>query len=92
MCINTLGDLETLQDKHMIKAIVLVFRRRLELILNPTPPPSAELHHTYAFAHVREYIRTIHALIPNTHVTPFDETIGIFTFSMHLLRLIFPFR
>jgi len=66
------------------------FHKCLELILNPTPPKSAQLHRTWALVHVKEYVWTIHALIPNTLTTPFDETMGVFRLLHALSKLISP--
>jgi hypothetical protein len=64
----------------MIITLVPAFHKRLELILNPTPPPSAQLCRTWALVHVEEYVLIVHALAPNTHVAPSDETMGILYF------------
>ncbi len=61
----------------MIITFALASCRCLELITNPTPPLSTWLHHAHAFDHVREYVRTIHALTLNTPTTSFDETMWI---------------
>jgi hypothetical protein len=46
------------------------------MTLDPTPPPSTQLHHAKAFARVGENVRTIHALAPYIHTTPSVETIA----------------
>ncbi len=58
----------------MIKTFVLTSCRCVESILNPSPPPSTWLHHTWALAHIGEYVWTICAWTPNTFVAPSDET------------------
>jgi hypothetical protein len=67
---------------HTIKTLVLIFHKRLELNPNPTPPPSARLCHAQAFICVREYVQTIRALAPSTHVAPHDKTTRV----LHLLH------
>jgi hypothetical protein len=62
----------------------------LELTPNPTPPPSARLYHTRTLAHVREYVQTIHKLIPSTPIAPFDETTGIFRLFHPLVAVDIP--
>jgi hypothetical protein len=52
----------------------------LESPPNVTPPPSAQVHHTWALVHVREYVQIIHTLALNTHVAPSDETMGVLPF------------
>jgi len=42
------GDWEALQEEHMIRTLALAFRKCLELIPIPTPPPLAQLHDTWA--------------------------------------------
>jgi hypothetical protein len=46
------------------------------MMLDPTPPPSSQLHHAKAFVHVGEYVRTICALAPYTCTTPLTKTIA----------------
>ncbi len=50
----------------------------MESILDFIPLLLARLHHTQALAHVRKYIRTIHALIASTPITPSNKTTRIF--------------
>ncbi len=54
----------------------------MESIPNPTPPPSAQLHHTQALAYVGEYVRIVCTLALNTPTAPFDET----TWVLHLFH------
>jgi hypothetical protein len=68
----------------MIKTFALASHKCLESTPSPTPPPLAQLRHTWAFAHVGEYIQAIYALASSTLVTPFDETTRVF-------RLFHPF-
>jgi hypothetical protein len=67
---------------HTIKTFVLVFHKCLELIPNPTPPPSIRLCHAQAFIHVGEYVQTIRVLALSTHVAPPDKTTRV----LHLLH------
>ncbi len=69
------GDWETLQEEHTIKTHALAYQRSSKMALNPIPPPSAWLCHTWALAHVGEYVRTMCALAPNTFVAPSTKTI-----------------
>ncbi len=62
----------------MIRALALAFHRCLESILDPTPPPSTQLHRAHAFAHVGEYVQILHAITFNTLVAPFDKTTLVF--------------
>jgi hypothetical protein len=48
-------DYEMLQEEHTITTFGLISHRCLELILNPTPPPSTQLCCTWALGHVKEY-------------------------------------
>ncbi len=61
----------------------------LELIPNPTPPPLAQLHHTWAFVHVGEYVWVIYALVSSTIIAPFDETTGVFRLLHPLAKIDF---
>jgi hypothetical protein len=61
----------------MIRALALTSHRCVELILDPTPPPSARLCYTRPLAQVGEYVRTIHVLTLNTLATPFYKTTAI---------------
>jgi hypothetical protein len=54
----------------------------LELTPNPTSPPSTQLCHAWAFAHLTEFVWVVCALASNTHVVPSNKTMGIF----HLLH------
>jgi hypothetical protein len=56
--------------------------------VDPTPLPLAQLCHAQTLVHVKEYIRTIRALVLNTHVIPFNETMKVFCLLHHLLKLI----
>jgi hypothetical protein len=84
------GNWETLQEEHMIKASTLVSHKCLELILDPTPLPSAYLCHAQAFVHVWEYARTICALASNTLTIPFNEAMRILCFFHPLVEVDFP--
>jgi hypothetical protein len=61
------GDWETLQEQHTIKAHALAAQRFLEMAPNLTPPPLTWLYHAGAFAHVMDYVRTMCALIGPQH-------------------------
>jgi len=73
----------------MIKTLVLTSHKCLESTPNPTPPPLAQLHHTWAFVHVGEYVRIIYALVSSTIVTPSDETTGFFCLLHPLAKVDF---
>jgi hypothetical protein len=60
----------TLQEEHTIKPLTLASYKCLELILDPTPLPSARLCRTQTLTHVREYVQTIHKLIPRHTYSP----------------------
>jgi hypothetical protein len=77
------GNWEALQEEHIIKSHVLASHKCLELILDPTPPPSMRLCHAQTLTHVREYVQIICALTLSTHAVPFNETTGV-------LRLLHP--
>jgi hypothetical protein len=66
----------------MIRALALVYRRCVESSPNPIPLLLAWLHHTQAFAHVREYAWAIRALVLSTSIDSFDEITRVF----HLLH------
>jgi hypothetical protein len=74
----------------MIRTFVLASCRHLELTPNPTPPPLAWLHRAWAFVHVGEYAQAIHALIPNTPTTPFNETTWVLRFFHPFIEVDFP--
>jgi hypothetical protein len=84
------GDWKALEEEHTIKALALASRKFLELTLDPTPPPSTQLCHTQTLAHVREYVRTIHKLIPSTPIAPFNETMGILRLFHPLVEVDIP--
>jgi hypothetical protein len=62
----------------MIRTLILASYRCLESLPNPTPPPLAQLHRTWALVHVKEYVWIVHALVLNTLVALSDETTGVF--------------
>jgi len=84
------GDWKALEEEHTIKALALASRKFLELTLDPTPPPPAQLCHTQTLVHVREYVRTIHKLIPSTPIAPFNETMGILRLFHPLVEVDIP--
>lgn len=47
----------------MIRAHVLTSLRYLKITPDLSPPPSTWLHYAWAFAHVREYVQAMHALV-----------------------------
>jgi hypothetical protein len=49
-------DQKTLQKERTIKTQALASQRSPKMQLNPTPPPSTQLHHTQALVHVGEYV------------------------------------
>jgi hypothetical protein len=49
----------------MIRAQVLASIRYLETVPDPFPPPLTWLCYAWAFAHVREYVWAVHALVLN---------------------------
>jgi len=59
--------------------LVLTLITEIGVVANNTISSNA---YAQTFAHVGEYAKTIDALIPNTHVTSSNETIGI----LHLLH------
>jgi hypothetical protein len=63
------GDLETLQEDHIIRALLtLASQRSLETTSHPTPSPLAQLHRAPTLAHVGEYAPVVCALAFNIHV------------------------
>jgi hypothetical protein len=75
-------DWEALQKDHTIRTFTLTSHRCLESILDPTPPPLAQLCRARALAHVGEYIRVVCTPTPSTFIAPFNETMGV----LHLLH------
>jgi hypothetical protein len=58
----------------MFKAQALTYQKSSKIVMDPSPPLLAQLHHTQALAHVGEYVGTMCTLIPNTLTIPSDET------------------
>jgi hypothetical protein len=54
------------------------------------PPPSSQLFHAWALAHVGYYIRAIHALPLSRPTTPLDKTIGVLRFLHPLVEVHLP--
>jgi hypothetical protein len=54
------------------------------------PTSIGTLHHTWALAHEREYVRVVHAIALNTLVAPFGETMGIFHIFHPFVEVDFP--
>jgi hypothetical protein len=54
---------------------VLVSQRSSKMTLDLISPPLKQLHRTWAFVHVGEYVRILCALAPNTPTAPSFETI-----------------
>jgi hypothetical protein len=55
-----------------------------------TPLPLAQLHRTWAFAHVKEYVYVVHTLAPNTLAAPSVETITAFRHFHPLAKVNLP--
>jgi hypothetical protein len=77
-------DWETLQEEQTIKTHALASQRSLMMAPDPIPLPLTQLRHTRAFAHAREYVRSMRTLAHSTPMTPLIETI---TTLWHLLPL-----
>jgi len=68
-------DWETLQEKHTIRAQVLVSQRFSMIALDPNPPPSTRLCCARTLTHVGEYVQTMCALALGILVAPSTKTI-----------------
>jgi hypothetical protein len=84
-------DWETLQEEHMIRTLALVSYKCLESIPNPIPPPSTQLCHTQAFAHVGEYtLSSRHIRFKHTYSPLLMRPWESFAFSHPLVEIDFP--
>jgi hypothetical protein len=86
-CVNTwvVTGIPYKRRTYIIRMLVLISCRCLKSTPNPTPPPLTQLHRALTLAHVGEYVRTICALILNTHVAPFEETTHYYKMHIHSL-------
>ncbi len=73
-----------------MKALVLVFCKCLESILDLTPPPSAQLCRAWALAHVRDNAWIVLTLVSNTLATPSDEITRVLHLFHSLADVDFP--
>ncbi len=84
------GDWETLQEEHTIRTHALTSQRSSKMAPNPTPPPSAQLCHTHAFAHVGKYVEVVCALGPKLLWPHQLRPLQPFAIFIHWLKLTSP--